>query len=317
MSPEQRSNWRMTGELNDVPTKTTPDSSPAPVEAQPVSTDTPNAPDSDPGTPKKTTPKLQARHAELDADIAALHEKLAARKRLQADLEQFDRPSQPSRPDVTAASSPAPGVPLEQFVSTPDLTRPPLNDTDFFVRYPDATLSDLIDYRATHKLARERQVMSVQTQQMSRQQAFLQRREAAIRENPAFLEELHPAVKALVPTSSLPPGTAPGPLNDAADELIDSEAAPALMVYLSEHPEELERLKTLPHRAAVAREIGRLEGKVSSVPNQPVPKMTTSAPAPAKTLTGRPTAPVDDSKAAVINGDFRRYRQTMNKAEAS
>jgi hypothetical protein len=206
---------------------------------------------------------------------------------------------------------------LEQLVNHPDITRPPLNDTEFFTQYPDATLGDLTDYRTRHLMLRERAVQSVQSHTMSRQQAFLQRREQAIQANPEFLNTLDPWVKALVPSSSLPKGTTPGPLNDFAEELLDSSVSNELMVYLSEHPEAKAGLERLPHRAAVARELGRLEGKVTAVPRQSVSKTTTSAPAPAKTLGGRPATPANEADSAVAAGDFTRYKLSKNRSEVA
>ena len=159
LNETERAHWQLTGELpepaaSDPPQPDPAESASASPDDQAVSTETHAPPASEPGTPPKTTPKLAKRHEELDAEIASLNEKLATRAKLRAQLSEDDRPiARPPVPDVMpAASSPAPGdVPLDRLLVSPDLTKPPLNDAEFFAAYPEAGVSQLSRYQARYE----------------------------------------------------------------------------------------------------------------------------------------------------------------------
>ena len=67
----------------------------------------------------------------------------------------------------------------------------------------------------------------------------------------------------------------------ALEALMDSRHAPEIIHHLAKNPEDAERLSTLSPLAA-AREIGKIEARLENKPS----RKTTSAPPPAKTVTG-------------------------------
>jgi hypothetical protein len=66
-----------------------------------------------------------------------------------------------------------------------------------------------------------------------------------------------------------------------AEAITESDVGPAVLYHLGQHPDEARRIAALPP-VQQAREIGRLEARVS----QPPPKKISSAPPPAPVLTG-------------------------------
>lgn len=71
----------------------------------------------------------------------------------------------------------------------------------------------------------------------------------------------------------------------ALESLIESKHGPEIIYHLAKNPEEAERISKLSPLAA-AREIGRIEARLEEKPV----KKTTSAPPPAKTVSGNSTA---------------------------
>jgi hypothetical protein len=319
MSPDERQQWRLTGDLPGTtpdPSTTPADSSPAAPAAQVESTDSSIPPASEPGTSAKPS-KVKARSAELDAEIAALNDKLSTRARLRAQLSEPDPTPSVSRPsDATpAASSPATVAPLDQLLKSPDLSRPPLEDAEFFAAYPQATLGQFSRYQTRYETLAMQREHSAASQVTTRIRSFVERRNAALQERPTLMADLDPRVATLTPIDALPPGTAPTALNLVAQEIVESDQAVALMQYLSDHPEVYDRLASAPSRDVILREMGRIEALASQPvsPSRVVsPKTTTSAPSPTTSLGSRPTGTTDAAAAAIGAQDFGRYRAEMN-----
>jgi len=210
-------------------------------------------------------------------------------------------------------------VTLETFVSRPDPAQPRLSDAQFFERFPDATVADLAEYVANHTFARRDSERTQQSSRQSRAQAFVDARDKAAAADPGFLDRIRPVASQLVPVDDLKPGQPRGPLNDAAQEILESPNGPAMLAHLADHPDVFERLRTAPNRDAVIRTMATIEAAISASvpPKTPVVKTTSSAPAPATTLGSRSSAPADEAAAAVAVGDFGRYRSAMNRREAA
>ena len=93
------------------------------------------------------------------------------------------------------------------------------------------------------------------------------------------------------------------------EELQSSDVGPALAYQIAKSPQLASSLSQMSPRE-VAREIGRLEAKVS-LPN---PRKATSAPPPLKSLSGGASAPVD--LASLAKGqDVSAYIQARNQEE--
>lgn len=329
MSVEQRGQWRLTGQLPTTPAEAKDstvepqapvtrsdapaDSSPAEPVAQVDATASSTTPASEPGTSKKKA-NADTRKSELAAEIQAL---LKQRDDLKAEVRQgAARPS--SIPDAPAASSPAPTMPLtlESLVDRPDISRPPIGEAEFFQQFPDATVSDLADYRASYRI----QKADAQKVRQSARDSAIEKFHSAIKPS---LEADPVGFKAKMdrlpdPISALGPTDKAGPLNYAAEEVFQSSMPAKLIEHLDANPEIIAKMETMKP-VEVIRTIAKLEAALdttSSTPTSPVAKAITSAPSPAVTLGSRPSAPADEVAAAVAAQDFARYASLKNAQEA-
>lgn len=330
LSPSQLGTWRLTGEIPEASSETdAPSPSPLSSDSAPdtpekaASTDahTPSAsePDTSAAKPVSTKPKANAetRKAELNAEIQAL---LRQRDELRAAVTA--PPPQPAREDVTVASSTTP-PPLDQIIARPNVQAPALTEAQFFEAYPGAEYRDYVRYTSRyeyHALRAEDQRTQAEQARVrtiqSKAQAYGDRVRAA-QADPSFT--IDESLLALTPADFLPPGVPLAAEHVIAQDIMTSEAAPALLRHLTEHPDEFARLKALESPLAISRAIGRLEAQLDSpqTPNKPVVKTTTSAPTPPQTLGKKPSAPADEVAAALESGDVRRYILAMNRREAA
>jgi hypothetical protein len=113
-------------------------------------------------------------------------------------------------------------------------------------------------------------------------------------------------------------------LNGVLDAwILDSEIGAELLYHFCKTPEEVDRIQGLSPFAA-ARELTKLEEKLSggaapapAAKSEASPAATVKVPpAPASSVGGKGTAPVDEEAAAVDAGDFRRYKNAADAAEA-
>lgn len=324
MTPAERAHWRLTGDLPTDPPASADadpssdvdaDSSTAVPAAQAVSTETSHPPASEPGTPKKKG--ADARKAELREEIDGL---LRQRAELRAaiDAETRQRATRPTPEDVApAASSPATEITLAQIVQTPNLDAPLLSDTAFFTQFPDASLGDYARYAARYEILTTQQASAREAVRQSRRQAFAAKMASVLQADPDFYRKQDQALVTAPLLDELLPGQTPGPLNYAATEIASATVPNKILEHLSAHPEERAALsQMLP--VDVIRMIARLDARLSaSVPSTPVAKATTSAPPPPTTLGSRASAPADEPRAAVVAGDFRRYKAAMNRGEVA
>ena len=315
---------KFVGLTGDVPPKPEPPSdTAAPAASAPAqprdkapSTEGSETAASEPATPQKPKSKVAERTTEIDAEIAQLHAKLAERARLREDLRAPEPARRGPSDDAPAATSTA-APSLQALLDRPDLSRPPLGDSEFFKSFPDASVSDLVAYRSRYEWASQGRVGAIQAQRDGRLQSFVERRDGAIAEDPTFRQTLDPRVDNLVPVDLMAPGQIAGPLNVVAQEIYESEHAVQLMRHLSANPKELDAMQRMGPREIV-RAIGRLEATVSVVPPQPVVKTTTSAPKPTSVSLGtRGSAPADPANSALAAGDFRRYMTEKNRQESA
>lgn len=135
--------------------------------------------------------------------------------------------------------------------------------------------------RAHYKWLREQEKQSEAVQ--TRQQKFSEQ-EAAFRAE-------HPDYDDIAKSPDVPI------TRDMVLAIVDTENPPAIAYYLGQNPEEAQQIAQMTALAA-ARAIGRIEAKLAEPPRPaPVlPKKTTNAPPPPKTVSGagKPEVSVDD-----------------------
>ena len=103
--------------------------------------------------------------------------------------------------------------------------------------------------------------------------------------------KLSEEVLALQPTFTLDEGQEPDGSNYIANELVASpETAPALLLYFSEHPDELQRVAALPTPRLVSRALGNIETRLEAATTGPDSerKTVSKAAPPMKPVSGAP-----------------------------
>lgn len=327
LSPASRQAWRLTGSLPDAPpsdplsTSSTDSSSVVPAVPD-TSTDVSASTASEPVTPKKRS-TAESRKPELEREIQTLLDRRRA-LREEVQREEGSRRVSAQPPTPAAASSPAPEPETVQaFLDRIDPTQPYLTEGEFFERFSSAAYGDYTRYTVRYEHASQHARQSQQDRAKGLKQSFDQRVEQAIKDDPTFTSKLNQDIVSRIihagPSSALPPGVSPTAMHIIGEEILLSPVAPQVFLYLSEHPGELDRLAGLPNEAAIVREFGRLEVRLTSSPSVPSPtpvvKTTTSAPAPPEVLGRKPAAPADEASAALAAGDVRRYITIMNRRE--
>jgi hypothetical protein len=266
-------------------------------------------------TPETRKDKTEKRFQELLADRADWRTRAQRLEQQLADLHAARTPT----PDAQPSSSPA-VVPLAQIIQRPDIGQPLLTDTDFYARYPEATAGDFTRYVTRYELVHDRQERARTDAITTRLTTYQTQVQAAVKDNPQFLESLHPRVASLMPAevaiSRGLPVTAEHVIGQA---IITAADAPALMTHFSAHPDEIDRIAALGSEAQIVREIGRIEARLSTPPPaSPSPQKTTStAPPPSPPLGSRPAQPVNGKEAALAARDFLRYRAEANAEDAA
>ena len=142
------------------------------------------------------------------------------------------------------------------------------------------TYEEYVEALTDHKMEERIKRMSQEAQDRQRVEAatssVIQRVEKfnqKVKEAPDLIEKVDPRLLDLQPTFTLPPGKTPGPQNDLAEEIVSSDMAPALLVYLTEHENEVRRILALPNAREIARAVAKLEDRLDGTAT-PVPPHT-------------------------------------------
>ncbi len=261
--------------------------------------------DSAPARPSGHRGNADTRIQELLADRARERERA---ERLERELAEIRRAAQ-AQPPKQAETAPA-TAPREPELA--DFEADPETYPDPYAAYVAAVAQYHADQRfaALEKQAEERRTAQERaTAEQRRIETFQTRMAEAGGET--FLADISDDVKGLRTIEQAQAAGVPlTPLNAVASELIESEHAPALMRYWTDHPEELRKLERAPNPRALLREFGRQEALATApkAPAAPPPKVITTAPPPPTTTGNRPTEPVDALEAAVRSGDMAAFK---------
>ncbi len=116
-------------------------------------------------------------------------------------------------------------------------------------------------------------------------------KDAVSKAGPDFAASLSPEVSGLQPSFTLERGERPGPSNWIADEFLSApERAPALMLYLSEHPQDFQRIAALSSPRAITRELAKLEvGLEAATAGTSAKPESSKANPPVRPVTGAPS----------------------------
>jgi len=251
----------------------------------------------------------QARVAQATREAAeARREAAAAREeaaKARAELEHARSARQIEAPPKPPKESADPGAPkVEDFEDYAEFTRAT-------ARY---------EYQAEAKRAQEAQRSHQRSQQMgeyeNRYKASVVKAKEA---DPDFWSKIGDHVAVLYPTFKLLQMAERGeishddprfgdPRTYIADEIVDNvDDAPALMVYLSEHKDEFQRIAALRSPRAITREMAKLVTSLGVETTATNPKPSVSkAPPPVRPVTGAPQV-----------ADEGTYREGMSLDEYS
>jgi hypothetical protein len=106
--------------------------------------------------------------------------------------------------------------------------------------------------------------------------------------------------------------------NDFASAVASSEYSAQIIAHIADHPDVLQKVRTLENRTAVLKYFGKLETRFEKADAAPVqPKTISSAPTPGTALGSRPASAVDPVAAAVKAGDVSAYRAARRAERAS
>jgi general stress protein YciG len=242
----------------------------------------------DPEADKPGNPRHDARARVMEATRKLAEERKRA-DALEARLAALEAGRAPEQPKP-AAEAGAPAQAGGRYVADPDDPEP---DPSNFETYEEAVRETARwvyrqERKAEQRAAEQRAQVEQHTQALtSTMDGFLGRLAKAREATPDLETRIDPRLTALVPAFTLPPGQEPGPLNVLGQELIESEHSAELMLYLSEHEEEVVALLKSPSPAALARGVGRLEAKLAGQPEPEAPreKPVSRAPAPLRPVT--------------------------------
>lgn len=106
--------------------------------------------------------------------------------------------------------------------------------------------------------------------------------------------------------------------NDFASAVASSEFSAQIIAHIADHPDVLQKVRTLENRTAVLKYFGKLETRFEKADVAPIqPKTISSAPTPGTALGSRPASATDPLAAAVKAGDVSAYRAARRAERAS
>jgi len=247
-----------------------------PEEADPVAAATP---DPEPKKPAKPREDPNARISQAIARQREAERRAEAAERRAAELEAAR-----SQPQV---EQPKPVPDRERYMAMPNAPK-----EEDYERYSDYT-ADLSIFIADQRYAEKEQARQQTAAQRGAEQArqavnesFISRIEAA---EPAFLESVSQEVLNIPTFDSLQPGEPVTAWHAIGEEIRRSEHVVGLMRFFTQHPDELQRLATLPPRE-LTRSMALLESRIGAAPSGPaqLPRVSSQAKPPIRPERGAP-----------------------------
>lgn len=336
LTGEERTHWRMTGELPSRETVADADSTPAELPEAAAPTGVEVEPASEPGAPLKTK-GAEARKQQLSAEV---QEELRRRAQLREENDRLLRDNERLRLRETPSGS---SDAMSGASSAPKPAAAQAAEYQRIKALPDAPKLDAFldrgetyeDWTVAMQLFVDDVRHAERTQVSQRDDHAVRVIETAARTTqefertmPDFQQRVHPDLLAIKPVMSLGPDERVGPHNVIAQELLDSPVMPQLMLHFTEHPDEFARLCALPPQQLL-RAFGQVEARfvwskaaedsTRAAPSQgtaPSTRVISQAAPPVKPLAAqRTTVPADEASEFLSRGDFAGYRAAMNRRE--
>lgn len=244
------------------------------------------------------------------------------RERLAAEVRELrQRIEQPATvPQPSPARQPPPQT------AAPDDPADPRPVEDQFNTY-----AEFVEARARWAARQEYETRRAQAWQARQEQeyharvngaveTFNQRLSKASEETPDLMDRISPEILALRPSFALQRGEQATAHTVIANEILGSERAPALMLHLTEHPEDFQRIAALSSPLAIAKEVAKLEARLEAAPagiSSPAP--SSKANPPIRPVIGSPQAVDGDSEDEPFEAFVRKHNardQSRRRAPA-
>lgn len=295
------------------PTKPVDAASTTPEQA--ASTEASSSPASEPGKPAGHKGNAETRKAELQAEIDSL---LRQRAQLRGEVERDTRTRQaePAKPASQPAADELPEPKLADFEADP------VKYPDPYAAYVEARAEWKVEQRlrareaeAHQRAEREQHAAEVET----RSRAFDTRWKEVVTKDPSVATKVNrELVKDLRPVDVLAADEPRRRRNLIGQQVYESEHAVDLLLHLSDHPEDVERLENLPNPGAMAYELGRIVGqRQADAARRPHAKTVTDAPPPPPTVSTGGALPTDEEVAAVKAGDMGAFKAAKQRQRAA
>lgn len=322
LTPEEKAKWRQTGNLpepkKEIPKESTTEAVPSPAATTDVT---------EPAKAAETTAAPVAANQEHKPNKGAearIKELLAANKKLEVELEAARR-----APVVTPAK-------IEEVAKPHRYDVDPKTGQAMYAT--DAAFDEAFETYLTAKVTADvekRHAKARQDERIAEQNRLIEQRwqnalKIANEKHEDFAKVLDigdeeqngKMLKNIFRNKDLKTIKTNGVL-DAW--ILDSEIGAEMLYHFAKNPSEIARIQSLSAFAA-ARELTKIEEKLSAPPSASTKKeekpaessstaQVTRAPAPAASVSGKATAPVDEVEAAVKDEDFSRFKRVANRED--
>lgn len=207
--------------------------------------------------------------ARIDQAIARQRE--AERRLQEAERRAAELEAQVRGPQAQPEAQETPSAEWQRIKALPGA--PKQGDFEDYSDYIAAMSTFVADTRYEERAKVERgraEQARAEQERTELHQTFKGAIDAAVTKDPGFLDALSDDVRNLPTFASLQPGERPSSLHFAGEELLRSDNPEGLMRHLSAHPEDFQRLATLPPRE-ITRFLARLETRLDAASSQTGP----------------------------------------------
>lgn len=274
------------------------------------------------GTTPKPSRNLDTRRKQVDEDVAKLQESIRLRKALREELAALGPSGNATPQGSQPAQKPPTAAEWERYLAHPDA---PQEESFTDYRQFVAAMGVFIADRRFEDRERQRSLNADSERRMASTKqtfdTFLERVNKAKATDPDLDDKIDPGLTAIVPASALLPNEPLRPANVLLQNVVESEAAPELLVHFSTPAgqQDWSNMLAAPTPAAMLRAFGRIEARFladgpTAKASTPAPKPVTSAPEPPTAL-GRRSSTADPASAALAKGDYAGYRAAADAAD--
>lgn len=244
-----------------------------------------------------------------------------ARAEAERDAERQERQRLAAEVEQLRKGAPAPKEPAK--VAAADDPEPQPDDYESHEKWVRATArwEARQEFKECQQEASKGRIEAARSENIGRSvKSYVERLSEAEKITPDFKERTLAVATALQP--SFTRGDQPlMPSHIVADEIINSEHGPALLLHLADHPEVLQRFNALPRHPStislIQREMAKLEARVeaATADASPQPQVSRANP-PVRSVTGSPITAEPDITGDMDLDTFMSRKRARGQASA-